>query len=68
MELKKSKSTPVNNYEILSAVLFIILLCVSTGLLTLVWLQNETTQEGKEFFIICGKSSVTYVPLIICHV
>ncbi|XP_077198540.1 enteropeptidase isoform X2 [Paroedura picta] len=46
MKQKKSmKNTPHNNCEILLAVLFIILLCVSTGLLTLLWLLNETTQK-----------------------
>ncbi|XP_060091256.1 enteropeptidase [Heteronotia binoei] len=48
MKLRKSimKNSTLNNYEILFAVLFIILICVSTGLLTLLWLLTETTQQG----------------------
>nr|XP_056714183.1 enteropeptidase [Euleptes europaea] len=45
---------PLNIYEILFAVLFIILICVSTVLLTLLWLINETTQQGGNSYAAQG--------------
>uniref|UniRef100_A0ABM5FV81 Enteropeptidase n=1 Tax=Pogona vitticeps TaxID=103695 RepID=A0ABM5FV81_9SAUR len=49
MNLKKSaekKHIPLSDYEILFAVLFTLSICISIGLLTLLWLLNNRTEQG----------------------